>query len=140
MLIFMNLFFICFLLLLYHHRLQFWDDELESVACQHVKWCQFDHDSCRATRSYDHPGQNLRKSSDYVHVAPDHDQILVDTTDDWFNEYSNVATSIVDKYESRSGGRMYGHFTVMARDVQDRMGCCMVQYLHYERNYWWRNT
>ncbi|XP_063696995.1 antigen 5 like allergen Cul n 1-like [Culicoides brevitarsis] len=118
----------------------FWDDELESVACQHVKWCQFDHDSCRATRHYDNPGQNLRKSSDYVHVDPDHEQILVETTDDWFNEYSNVASDIVDKYSSGRSWKLYGHFTVMSRDVQDRMGCCMVQYLHYERNYWWRNT
>lgn len=73
-------------------------------------------------------------------MAPDHEQILIETTDDWFNEYSNVPSSIVDKYESGRSGRMYGHFTVMAKDVQDRMACCMVQYLHYERNYWWRNT
>lgn len=35
---------------------------------------------------------------------------------------------------------MYGHFTVMSREVNDRVGCCMMQYLHYERRYWWRNT
>lgn len=119
---------------------QFWDDELEATACEHIKFCQFDHDQCRATPTYDHPGQNLRKSSDYVETVPDYNRIIDETVDDWFEEYANVNPKIVDKYYSRSGGRMYGHFTVMSREVNDRVGCCMMQYLHYERRYWWRNT
>lgn len=119
---------------------QFWDDELEATACEHVKYCQFDHDQCRATPSYDHPGQNLRKSSDYVETVPDYNKIIEETVDDWFGEYSSVSSNIVDKYFSRHGSCSYGHFTVMSREVNDRVGCCMMQYLHNERNYWWRNT
>jgi len=116
-----------------------WDDELEATACEHIKYCQFDHDQCRATPSYDHPGQNLRKSSDYLETVPNYNYIIEDTVNDWFEEYSNVNPSIVDRYSSR-GGKMYGHFTVMSREVNDRVGCCMMEYKHYERQYWWKNT
>lgn len=119
---------------------QKWDNELAETACEHVKYCRFDHDKCRATYSYDHPGQNLRKSSDYVENTPNYDQIILDTVSDWFDEYSHVSPTVVDKYRSGMSGRMYGHFTVMSREGNDRVGCCMMQYLHYERRYWWRNT
>lgn len=75
-----------------------------------------------------------------METTPDYNRIIDETVDDWFEEYANINPSIVDRYYSRSGGRMYGHFTVMSREVNDRVGCCMMQYLHYERRYWWRNT
>lgn len=113
---------------------------MEATACEHAKYCRFDHDKCRATPSYDHPGQNLRKSSDYVERGTSYEEILKETVSDWFEEHSNVNPSVVDKYRSGMSPRMYGHFTVMSREGNDRMGCCMMQYLHYERKYWWRNT
>lgn len=77
-----------------------WDDELANVACEHVKFCQKDHDNCRATKSYDTPGQN-------VHFYSTQDStvnstiVLRDGIWNWFNEYYAASPDIVDSYKER---------------------------------------
>lgn len=81
-----------------------------------------DHDKCRATPTYDHPGQNLALASYTNHPQTNITIELHNAISAWFNEYPDVDPSIIEKYENRPGHKQYGHFTVMSKEINDRIG------------------
>lgn len=88
-----------------------------------------DHDKCRATPSYDYPGQNLAQSSysslPQTNITKEWHNAIVS----YFNEYQDVSPNIIDEYVPRQPEeKMYGHFTVMSKDNNDRIGCCHITY------------
>uniref|UniRef100_A0A336LY23 CSON007728 protein n=1 Tax=Culicoides sonorensis TaxID=179676 RepID=A0A336LY23_CULSO len=110
----------------------YWDEELEATACEHAQYCVFRHDKCRASPSYDYPGQNLRKSHYINYPQTNIKKELYNGITDWFNEYADVAPDIIENYENRPNHKAYGHFTVMAKDNNDRIGCCYITYENYD--------
>lgn len=82
-----------------------------------------EHDKCRATPSYDHPGQNLRLASYTVRPQTNITKEWLNGILSFFNEYADVDSSIIDNYvHHQPGQKMYGHFTVMSKDSNDRIG------------------
>lgn len=107
---------------------QFWDNELEATACEHIQYCHFEHDKCRATESYIYPGQNIRRSKYLNYPQVNITRELYEGILDWFQEYKNIEADIIDKFERRPDHKQYGHFTVMSKDNNDRVGCCYITY------------
>lgn len=69
-----------------------------------------------------YPGQNIRISHYTNYPQTNIKKELYNGILDWFKEYSDVASNIIDKYENRPGHKQYGHFTAMAKDNNDKIG------------------
>lgn len=102
-----------------------WDNTLETLAQTHVKHCTFSHDKCRATPDYPHSGQNLYKSST-TRANPNVTEAIGSALTSWFEEYKDVSASLIKKYESNDSGT--GHFLVMVKDVNTRVGCAAITF------------
>ncbi|XP_055609400.1 antigen 5 like allergen Cul n 1-like [Uranotaenia lowii] len=102
-----------------------WDDDLAYLARLHANRCSKGHDECRNTKKYPSAGQNLAmrgsssdKEPDYAVEIPKHIEL-------WWKEKDAVTQDQIDEYYSKSGT---GHFTLLARDKANRIGCAMVWY------------
>lgn len=69
-----------------------------------------------------YPGQNIRISHYTNFPQTNIRKELQNGILDWFNEYADVKSDIIDKYENRPGHKQYGHFTAMAKDNNNRIG------------------
>uniref|UniRef100_A0A336LXT6 CSON007711 protein n=1 Tax=Culicoides sonorensis TaxID=179676 RepID=A0A336LXT6_CULSO len=103
-----------------------WDDELEFLAYKHANHCVFEHDKCRVTEKYPKSGQNLGLKL-YSREFNDIIQIIEELCAEWFEEYNFVPKherkDIVTQYKHNA---KWGHFTVMARERNDAIGCALV--------------
>lgn len=74
---------------------------MEHVACEHVEYCQYEHDKCRSTVSYRFPGQNLRRVEYPEYQQTNFTYEFEWAIKEWFEEYRDVDPNIVDKYDGR---------------------------------------
>ena len=102
-----------------------WDADLATLAEIHVRHCNFAHDQCRATTDFPYAGQNLAMSAS---SQPDTNQQnrLQMAIDSWFNEYQQTTASNIDSIPSNINN--IGHFTVMMRENNIRVGCAYITY------------
>lgn len=111
-----------------------WDEELAYLATEHVKHCNFEHDKCRATAEFPYAGQNLGFHGTTGHLEP-----LTNITkfiiDEWASEHALVDESVVEKFEKSD--LKAGHFTVMVREDNCRIGCAMITYNYKEDSEVW---
>lgn len=111
-----------------------WDNDLATVAEFHVKNCKMVHDKCRATEKYNSAGQNLAytassaKNTNYPAILANHMKM-------WFDEYKDVTPDIINKFGNN--GKTIGHFTVMVRDTNPRLGCAMIEYEETTTRLWY---
>uniref|UniRef100_A0A336M212 CSON007727 protein n=1 Tax=Culicoides sonorensis TaxID=179676 RepID=A0A336M212_CULSO len=106
----------------------FWDTELEATACLHVNYCIMEHDECRATPSYHYPGQNLRLTQYTNFLQTDIEMEFHNGIQEWFEEYKDVEPDIIENYERRLNHKQYGHFTLMSKENNERIGCCHITF------------
>lgn len=111
-----------------------WDNDLATVAEFHVKNCKFAHDKCRATEKYHSAGQNLASTSS-SNKNTNYPQILISHMKMWFDEYKDVTPDIIKKLGNN--GKTIGHFTVMVRDTNPRLGCAMIEYEQTTTRHWY---
>lgn len=111
-----------------------WDNDLATVAEFHVKNCKFDHDKCRATVKDHSAGQNLAYSASSAKNT-NYPQILTNLMKMWFEEYKDVTPDIIKKFGNN--GKQIGHFTVMVRDTNPRIGCAMIEYEETTSRLWY---
>lgn len=86
--------------------------------------CQFNHTHCNRTPFLKSPGQNLALLRSSAVIAPE--DAIMSAVHGWWGEHNNI-TAIgselkYDKDEIKSTAD-YGHFTVMAGNRANRMGC-----------------
>lgn len=108
-----------------------WDDTLQYLAEAHVAHCRFEHDQCRATPQYPYSGQNIYLQATLGYV-PNATQAIERGIEGWFEEWKTARPSLVDKL-TRDQSQAF-HFTVMANDRNNRVGCGMIKYLSPEKS------
>ncbi|XP_055842610.1 antigen 5 like allergen Cul n 1-like [Episyrphus balteatus] len=99
-----------------------WDDELALSAGDNVKRCLFAHDECHNTFKYKSSGQNICElASDQPHT--DTQQNMVKSClQTWWTEKKDASMTDIKKYPEFPK-HMIGHYTVMAVQGNDRVGC-----------------
>lgn len=113
-----------------------WDETLEQLASMHVQNCNMKHDQCRSTDEYNYAGQNLGmfrstyKEFDFKGVIKN--RIIKN----WFKEYVNTPVYEIDKFVSQKT-KQIGHFTVMSREKNNKIGCAFITYEEYIDNELW---
>jgi len=118
-------------------RVMYWDKELAFLAEMHVHNCKFQHDECRATENYPNAGQNIAIYSSSKEIEY-FDRTLMKTIELWFNEYKLTPVSLVDNITMTNLSKV-GHFTVMMRENNVRVGCAAYKYNTKEREIVWFN-
>lgn len=84
--------------------------------------CKFSHDQCHNTAHFHWSGQNIAWSSG---LGSDKEAVS-NAIRGWWNEHRFVKRQDIQRYgQSRA---MIGHFTAMAQDRTDRVGCGAVRY------------
>jgi len=115
-------------------REMFWDDELANLAEVHVTHCTFAHDQCHGTTNYPYSGQNLAKLASTAPNTNATDR-LIRTIDLWFNENALVTAAMIDSLPTDIS--KIGHFTVMMRENNVRVGCAYITYSFISSGYTW---
>jgi len=115
-------------------RQMYWDDELASIAQTHVSHCTFAHDQCRATVAYPYSGQNLAKMAS---TAPNTNATnrLEYAITLWFNENTLTTAANIDSIPTDIS--KIGHYTVMSREENVRVGCAYITYSYVSSGYTW---
>lgn len=80
--------------------MQTWDTELATLACQHVSKCSMQLDECRATESYDSPGQSIYGTYSNK-MQFNYSKVLQQGIQHFFNEHLEVKSDIIDSFEDR---------------------------------------
>jgi hypothetical protein len=94
-----------------------WDEELASFARANAKRCTYGHDECRNSQTFKWAGQNIAYTTNY---ASDLDHIT-NRLNAWWDEYKECDVKYVTKFGN--SGKMIGHFTAIAQDHANRIGC-----------------
>lgn len=103
-----------------------WDNDLGRVAEFHAKRCQMQHDQCRSTSKFHSPGQNLA----YIGTSQRNSspaKILRQLIKMWFDEYRMASPSIINRLSPNNLSKI-GHFTVMVRENNYKLGCAYAVY------------
>uniref|UniRef100_A0A1Y9HAA7 Venom allergen-1 n=1 Tax=Anopheles farauti TaxID=69004 RepID=A0A1Y9HAA7_9DIPT len=101
-----------------------WDTELAKQAGNNARSCVFKHDKCRNTPVFAWSGQNLSKSKFYG-MTKTVEKLLQEGISGWWNEYKLTTQDQLDSYPENYVGPAIGHFTQMASDQSNRIGCAM---------------
>lgn len=109
-----------------------WDETLEYLAAIQIQNCNMKHDQCHATMSHPMAGQNLGFIGSSKQLEKN-DIFLRSTINSWFEEYKNTPASIIDRFENRFLSTS-GHFAVMARENNHKIGCAMINFNYYNQN------
>lgn len=103
-----------------------WDDKLEELAQAHVMHCEFKHDQCRATPEYPFSGQNIFYQAS-IGYETDPREAIDRGIRAWFDEWKETKPSVIEKL-TQDQSKVF-HFTVMANDQNNYLGCAMIKYL-----------
>ncbi|XP_055842750.1 antigen 5 like allergen Cul n 1-like [Episyrphus balteatus] len=99
-----------------------WDAELAKLAELNVKTCKFAHDACHNTVRFPYSGQNLGELlSNFPHSATTRD-MMISLIDSWWSEKKDTTMKEINEYP-RNFNHVIGHFTVMAVEDNNRVGC-----------------
>jgi len=98
-----------------------WDPNLAYLAQATVNDCVFAHSACRKTPTYKWAGENLAWTSGYGERAAVEYAITA-----WWNEYLDANQNVIDNFQSSHLN--VGHFTVMANEISDQVGCGGIAY------------
>ncbi|XP_058120667.1 venom allergen 3-like [Anopheles coustani] len=101
-----------------------WDAELSKQAGNNARSCDYKHDQCRNTAVYSYAGQNLAISYFYG-MTKTVETLITEGIASWWSEYKDTTQGQLDKYPSGYTGPAIGHFTQMASDQTNRIGCAM---------------
>lgn len=101
---------------------QQWDNELAYLARLNAMRCQFSHDQCHNTAHYHYSGQNIAWSAG---LGSDIEGVR-NAINGWWKEYRQVRRQDIQRYGQSHA--MIGHFTAMAQERTDRVGCGAVRY------------
>ncbi|XP_063703724.1 antigen 5 like allergen Cul n 1-like [Culicoides brevitarsis] len=104
-----------------------WDNELAYLARINAMQCHFGHDQCHNTARYHWSGQNIAWSGGLGNDM----QAIRSAIDGWWKEYRQTRKSDIDHFGNSRA--MIGHFTAMAQDRTDRVGCGAVRYNRNQR-------
>lgn len=112
-----------------------WDETLEQLASMHVQNCKMKHDQCRSTDEYNYAGQNLGMiASTYKEL--DFNGVIKNIINNWFKEYVYTPVYEIEKFVSEQT-KQIGHFTVMSREKNNKIGCAFITYEEYKDNELW---
>lgn len=110
-----------------------WDDELAEMAALNVKACKYDHDQCRNTNNFMFSGQNIAMWP-WFGEAPSLEELVVNATINWFSEYEICTMDNIKELKSTSKP-VTGHFTVIAAELNVRVGCAAVDFSNKNEYY-----
>uniref|UniRef100_A0A336KDN9 CSON007897 protein n=1 Tax=Culicoides sonorensis TaxID=179676 RepID=A0A336KDN9_CULSO len=99
-----------------------WDSELASLAKLNAMRCKYGHDQCHNTARYNWSGQNVARSFGYSNNT----KAIESAMKNWWNEYQQAKKSDIQRF-GHSIAKI-GHFTAMAQDRTDRIGCAAVKF------------
>uniref|UniRef100_A0A1Y9J0J2 Venom allergen-1 n=1 Tax=Anopheles quadriannulatus TaxID=34691 RepID=A0A1Y9J0J2_ANOQN len=104
-----------------------WDGELAKQAGNNARSCRYQHDRCRNTPVYTWAGQNiaLAQFSRMTNLNQQISQLISSNIASWWNEYSFTKQAQLNSYPSSNSGPAIGHFTQMASDQSNKIGCAM---------------
>uniref|UniRef100_A0A1Y9H2P3 Venom allergen-1 n=1 Tax=Anopheles dirus TaxID=7168 RepID=A0A1Y9H2P3_9DIPT len=105
-----------------------WDTELAKQAGNNARSCVFAHDRCRNTPVYSWSGQNLAISQFYG-MTKTIEELLKEGIAGWWSEYNVTTQAQLNSYPSNYVGPAIGHFTQMASDQSNKVGCAMQHWL-----------
>ncbi|XP_067635236.1 antigen 5 like allergen Cul n 1-like [Eurosta solidaginis] len=106
-----------------------WDKELSYLASLNVKQCKMAHDKCHTTTKYMTPGQNL-----YIYMASGSPgknlgDIISKAISAWWSENKEGNMRLLKSINYNDPAYFkIGHFTVLATDDNNAMGCAVASY------------
>ncbi|KAL1398227.1 hypothetical protein pipiens_009131 [Culex pipiens pipiens] len=104
-----------------------WDDDLAYLAELNSNQCAANHDKCRNTKKYPDSGQNIDTMITNATSVKTEDAIR-DLVQGWWDERHEANAKMVKKMYKPSPNVKVLHFTMLTRDIANRVGCGMVQY------------
>ncbi|KAI9589994.1 antigen 5 like allergen Cul n 1-like [Glossina fuscipes] len=110
-----------------------WDNELAYLAELNVKQCKMAHDKCHNTKAFRYSGQNLALLN-YVNID-DSERMFSMAVSKWFSESENTPMDYIRAYPAHLKDRTIAHFTVLAIDRNNRVGCAASTYSIPEKFY-----
>lgn len=104
---------------------------MAELAVMNVKKCKMEHDLCRSTSEFKHPGQNVgyRASSGTFEAV---ESLIEKVIKNWYNEVKNAAQSDINKCCASASGKTIGHFTQIVTDRAIQVGCAIARYTEKE--------
>jgi len=113
-----------------------WDNQLAYVAAFNVKQCLMKHDQCRNTPRHSSSGQNIGMFS-YTGTKNSISKasIIRKLINMWWREHNDANMNVINSYPSNWSGKPIGHFTVMARESNNRIGCAGSTYSKNGKHY-----
>ncbi|EAA11192.2 AGAP006418-PA [Anopheles gambiae str. PEST] len=101
-----------------------WDEELAKQAGNNARSCTYQHDSCRNTPVFAWAGQNLALSQSSG-MNKTVSEVISSSIASWWSEHNVTREEQLNTYPSSYSGPAIGHFTQMASDQSDKIGCAM---------------
>ncbi|XP_052895671.1 venom allergen 3-like [Anopheles moucheti] len=108
-----------------------WDAELAKQAGNNARSCVYGHDKCRNTPVYAWAGQNIAQSQFYG-MTKTTEELVKEGINSWWSEYNVTTQDQLNSYPTGYKGPAIGHFTQMASDQTDKLGCAMQYWLDGE--------
>lgn len=112
-----------------------WDETLEQLAGLHVLNCNMKHDQCRSTDDFNYAGQNLGMFA-ATYREKDLHGVIRNIIKRWFQEYVHTPFYEIEKFVNQQP-KQIGHFTVMSREKNNKIGCAFITYEEYIDNELW---
>lgn len=114
--------------------IKIWDYELEMSAQMLAATCHFGHSKCDANTQLKMPGQNVAIQWSSGIITPE--DAIKDAVADWWDEQDKIKaidddmnySSIETETLFNDDDLVYGHFTVMAANRGNRIGCALVSF------------
>uniref|UniRef100_A0A2M3YWX0 Venom allergen-1 n=1 Tax=Anopheles braziliensis TaxID=58242 RepID=A0A2M3YWX0_9DIPT len=101
-----------------------WDPELASLADANARSCNYGHDRCRATQQFPYAGQNIAITKFYGYKFTDK-ELVTRFVSGWWSEYLDARPQHITQYPASYSGKPIGHFTQIASDRTNKVGCSM---------------
>uniref|UniRef100_A0A1Y9H9I3 Venom allergen-1 n=1 Tax=Anopheles farauti TaxID=69004 RepID=A0A1Y9H9I3_9DIPT len=105
-----------------------WDTELAKQAGNNARSCVYGHDRCRNTPVFAWAGQNIFMSQFYG-TTRTIEALLQQGITGWWSEFNVTTQAQLNSYPKNYVGPAIGHFTQMASDQTDKIGCAMQYWL-----------
>uniref|UniRef100_A0A4Y0BE72 Venom allergen-1 n=1 Tax=Anopheles funestus TaxID=62324 RepID=A0A4Y0BE72_ANOFN len=105
-----------------------WDAELAKQAGNNARSCVYGHDRCRNTPVYAWAGQNIAMSQFYG-MTKTTSQLVQEGINAWWSEYNVTNQGQLTYYPTTPPNSVIGHFTQMASDKTNKIGCAMQYWL-----------
>ncbi|XP_055846801.1 antigen 5 like allergen Cul n 1-like [Episyrphus balteatus] len=112
-----------------------WNNELADLAELNVKTCKFAHDACHNTKNFSTSGQNIAITWSSDPIESQAESIILSMIDSWWAEKNETSMKEINSYPENFE-HVIGHFTVMAVEENNRMGCAASSYRDPEQENW----